>query len=76
MTRDEVAYVLGVSRNLVDKWCNPSEHSCPSQLQLLRLPVSFQLAYRDALDDHFGHRRDAVRRFAESLGDVLLAVRA
>jgi len=76
ITRDEVAHLLGVSRNLVDRWCNPAEHSCPSQVQLLRLPVSFQLAYRSALDQHFGHRGEAFKRLADFAGYFALELEA
>lgn len=74
LSRDEVAFVVGVSRSLVDKWCDESFKSCPSQVQLLRLPVTFQLALRDAMDDHFGHRREALKRLVDVVGDVALAM--
>jgi hypothetical protein len=54
MSRDEVAEILKVSRSLVDKWCSETEHSCPSYVQMFRLPVSFQLALHSALDSHPG----------------------
>lgn len=72
LERKEVAELLGVSQNLVDRWCNPNEQSSPSDLQMLRMPWAFHLARHRVMNKRFGFWRAAIGRVFESFGDVVM----
>lgn len=74
LTSDEVAFLLGVSRSLVDKWREPSAPNCPSFIQLLRLPLKFQLALNRALDRRFGYGRAALGDLIAAAGSIAVSL--
>src|SRR4051812_41977427 len=46
----EIAAICGVSRSLADKWRSVDARECPSLAQLLKLPITFQLALHRAMN--------------------------
>lgn len=72
LQRKEVAELLGVSTNLVDRWCNPNEPACPSDIQMLCMPWAFHLARHRVMNKRFGFWRASIARVFESLGDAVL----
>lgn len=70
LTPAEVAYLCGVSENLVNKWQNPNDERCPSFAQMLCLPFAFHLAVFGLMNRRFGFARAAVTRLLSAVGDV------
>lgn len=72
LERKEVAALLGVSKNLVDRWCNPNEPHCPSDVQMLCMPWAFHLARHRIMSKRFGFWRSAIATVMQSIGEVAL----
>jgi hypothetical protein len=73
ITRDEAAYLFGVSRSLVDKMTTGEK--APSLVQLLMLPPQFHLALIRELDAHFGLGRSVLAQVQQAIGTLGLLVR-
>lgn len=76
MSRDEAAFVLDVSRSLIDKWCAEDVKASPSDVQLLGLGMAFYLAYRSAHDGHFDVTSHVLKRLSGAFADAALAMGA
>lgn len=70
LTPAEVAFLCGVSENLVNKWQNPNDERCPSFAQMLCLPFAFHLTLFGLMNRRFGFARAAVQRLLSAVGDV------
>jgi DNA-binding transcriptional regulator YiaG len=74
LTSYEVAQLVGVSESLVNRWRSPHHRECPSFVQLLKLPPSFQFQLHRALNRHYGFGRQLLVRVLDDLGAIGLAV--
>lgn len=72
LTNKEVAHLVGVSESLVQKWRTPSARTCPSFVQLLRLPPAFHLALHRSMNRRFGFGRAALVDLLEAVGSLAL----
>lgn len=74
INRDEAAALMGVSRSLVDKFCEATGKS-PSLIQVVLLGPAFHIELIKELDKHFGLGRALLARVQQSLGTLGLMVR-
>lgn len=74
LTNQEVAYVVGVSESLVQKWRSADARACPSFAQLLRLPPTFHLELLKTMNGRFGFGRALLRAALDALADVALVM--
>lgn len=72
MTNQEVAYVVGVSESLVQKWRSQNDRQVPSLAHLVQLPPRFWIEMWCLLNDRLGLRDAAVERVAAALADLKL----
>lgn len=75
ITRDEAAFLMGVTRSMVDQMCAPTVAKAPSLIQVLLLGPAFHLALIHELDKHFGLGRAALARVQQALGTLGLMLR-
>lgn len=73
--RDEAAFLMGVTRSMVDKMCAPTEAKAPSLVQLVLLGPAFHVALIQQLDHHFGLGRALLARVQQTLGTLGLLLR-
>ena len=64
----EIAHLCGVSESLVIKWRSADTRGCPSFVQMLRLPLSFQWALHKSMNTHFGFGTRALQDVLDAVG--------
>ena len=74
LSNAEVAFLTGVSENLVGKWRSPNDRHAPSFAQMWLLPPRFHLELNRAMSRRHGFGQTALRQVLEGLGDLALAV--